>query len=58
MSKAKRRAQQQRRRDYVLGRGVPKGWYPFGYHVDQSDVHLELSADEGDDGLPNWERPR
>lgn len=51
------KAKRQARRDFVLGKGVPRGWYPFGYHVDQRYLQLEFRG-EGRDGLPLWERPR
>ncbi len=35
---------------------VPDGWHAFGTHIDQ-DVRLEFSTEEGEDGLPLWERP-
>lgn len=36
---------------------VPLGWFTFGHHIDQPGLRLELSAAEGEDGLPLWERP-
>ncbi|MFC7849343.1 hypothetical protein ACFUTU_12800 [Arthrobacter sp. NPDC057388] len=35
----------------------PAGWSDFGAHVDRRGVRLEFSAENGEDGMPLWERP-
>lgn len=37
---------------------IPKGWYPFGTHVNGGldGISLVFSDEVGEDGLPEWER--
>lgn len=35
----------------------PAGWSDFGAHMDRPGVRLEFSAENGEDGMPLWERP-